>query len=155
MAKTVDQFQEEAFEYINNPENKIHLNVQKKKIVREEYLSELKKRARKEGLTEEEADDVAFLSKKLSGASVFSTLLSRTRYFRYPFVAENDIRIKRLGKREGTDLEFNTKEEYERYIEFITNRNSTSISTEMLHRFSRTRIPANRHSSFLSCVSAC
>ena len=43
-------------------------------------------------------------------------------------VDEDDIRCKRLGKRESCDISFGTKEEYERYVEFITNRNNTNIS---------------------------
>lgn len=61
---TVEQFQKEIFDEINNPNNKIHLKIQKKQIERVPYLEEVKKRAKSQGLSEEEMNDVCYLVEK-------------------------------------------------------------------------------------------
>lgn len=129
MARTIEQFQEDIFEEINNPENKIYLKVQKKQIERIPYLNEIRKKGKREGLSEEEVEDVCFLVEKaLWGFGILDELIEDPDVSDIRLVDENDVRLKRLGKREESGLSFGTKEEYERYIEFITNRNNTNIS---------------------------
>lgn len=129
MSMKIEQFQEMIFEEINNPENKIHLKVQKKQIERNSYLNEIRKRAKREGISEEEVEDVCFLvNKALWGFGVLDELIEDPDVSDIRMVSEDDIRCKRLGKREDCDIVFGTKEEYERYVEFITNRNNTNIS---------------------------
>lgn len=126
---TIEQLQEEIFEEINNPENKIHLKVQKKQIERVPYLDSIRRRAKKEGISEEDAEDLCFLVEKaLWGFGCLDELIEDPDISDIRLVCEDDIRVKRLGKREATDIKFESKEEYKRYVEFITNRNSTNIS---------------------------
>lgn len=127
--KDIVQLQQEIFEEINNPENRIHLKVSKKEIDREEYLESLKKRCLKEGVLPEEAEDLCYLvDKALWGFGMLDPLIQDETISDIRLIDENTIAIKRLGKRERTDFKFRSKEEYERYIEFITNRNNTNIS---------------------------
>jgi pilus assembly protein CpaF len=126
---TVEQFQKEIFDEINNPNNKIHLKIQKKQIERVPYLEEVKKRAKSQGLSEEEMNDVCYLvEKSLWGFGCLEDLIEDETISDIRLINENEIRIKRLGKREESDITFDSKEEYEKYIEFITNRNATNIS---------------------------
>ena len=126
---TVEQFQKEIFDEINNPNNKIHLKIQKKQIERVPYLEEIQKRAKSQGLSEEEMNDVCYLvEKSLWGFGCLEDLIEDETISDIRLINENEIRIKRLGKREESDITFDSKEEYEKYIEFITNRNATNIS---------------------------
>ena len=129
MAMSIEDFQEMIFEEINNPDNKIHLKVQKKQIERVSYLEEIRRRAKREGISPEEVEDVCFLVEKaLWGFGCLDELIENPDISDIRLVSEDDIRIKRLGKREPSGITFGSKEEYERYIEFITNRNATNIS---------------------------
>lgn len=125
----VQEFQKEIFDEINNPENKIHLRVQKKQIVRDEYLDSIKKRCKKAGLSEEESADVVYLvDKALWGFGIIDELIQDDTISDIRLISEDNIRIKRHGKRMATDIKFSSEEEYKRYIEYITNRNATTMS---------------------------
>ena len=127
--KDIEQLQEEVFKEIENPENRVYLRVSKKQIIREDYLAELKKKCLREGVTEEEADDLCFLvDKALWGFGALDTLIQDEDVSDIRLIDENTVRIKRLGKREETLVKFESKQEYERYIEFITSRNNTNMS---------------------------
>lgn len=129
MAKDIAQIQKEIFDEIEDPENKIPLKISKKQINREEYLGDLKKRCMAEGATEEQADDVVFLvDKSLWGFGIIDPLISDEEISDIRLVDENTVRVKRLGKRESTNVRFKDETEYERYIEFITSRNNTNVS---------------------------
>lgn len=129
MAMSIEEFQEQIFEEINDPYNKIYLKVQKKQIERFSYLEEIRKRAKREGIPEEEVEDVCLLVEKaLWGFGCLDELIENPDISDIRLVSEDDVRIKRLGKREPSGITFGSKEEYERYIEFITNRNATNIS---------------------------
>lgn len=131
MAKTIVDIQNEIFAEINDPANKIHLEVQKKELDRDEYLKHIKTRCLNEGATEEEANDVCLLvDKSLWGFGVIDFLVNDDDTVSdIRLIDEKNIRIKRLGKREKTNFSFASKEEYLKYIEFITNRNNTNMSS--------------------------
>lgn len=127
--KTVQEVQREVFEEINNPSNKIHLKVQKKELLRDDYLEKIRKKCEKEGLEEEEIEDILLLvDKSLWGFGIIDELIMNPDISDIRLMNENQIRIKKMGKRYGTHLKFESREEYERYIDFITNRNNTNIS---------------------------
>lgn len=129
MSLSVVELQEQIFNEINNPENKIYLQVQKKTLDKDTYLQGIRKRCEKEKLSEEETEDVVYLvEKSLWGFGILDDLINDDDVSDIRLVNENTIRMKRLGKREPTGLRFASKEEYLRYIEFITNRNNTNIS---------------------------
>lgn len=125
----VEEFQAKIFDEINDPDNKVYLQVQKKQIERESYLNDLRKRAKKEGIPEEETEDICFLVEKaLWGFGILDELIENPDVSDIRLVAEDDVRIKELGVRKPSGIVFDSKDEYERYIEFITNRNNTNIS---------------------------
>ena len=129
MPKDIVQLQEEVFNEIQNPENKIHLKVSRKQIERDSYLESIKKRCLKEGIDEADAEDLCFLvDKALWGFGILDPLIQDETISDIRLVDENTIRIKRNGVREETAYKFTDKSEYEKYIEFITNRNNTNIS---------------------------
>lgn len=128
--KDVIELQREIFEEINDPENKIHLMVQKKTLKRDEYLDSIRKRCRKEGLTEEEdIEDICYLvDKALWGFGILDELINDPEISDIRLIDENTVRVKRKGVREETDVRFDNQDVYENYIDFITNRNNTNIS---------------------------
>lgn len=129
MLKTVQEVQKEIFDEINDPKNQIHLKVQKKILTRDEYLDEIRKRCEKERLDEEEIEDIVFLvDKSLWGFGIIDDLIMDPDVSDIRLMNENQVRIKKMGKRYPTNIKFDSKEEYERYIDFITNRNNTNMS---------------------------
>ena len=127
--KTVQEIQNQIFEEINDPQNKIQLKVQKKQINRDEYLKEIENRCKKAGLSDDETIDILLLvDKSLWGFGILDELIYDPEISDIRLINENSIRVKRLGKRESSNIHFASREEYERYIEFITNRNNTNIS---------------------------
>jgi len=130
MAKTAAELQEEIFKEIDNPETRIQIKVQKRELNREEYLRGIRERCEAERLSAEEADDIVFLvDKALWGFGIIDALINVDDTVSDVRLMDKDnIRIKRLGKREGTDIAFKSDVEYERYIELITNRNQTTMS---------------------------
>lgn len=126
---TVQEIQEEIFNEINNPENKIHLKVQKKLLDRDEYLNSIKARCQKAGLEDEETEDVLYLvNKALWGFGIIDDYINDPDISDIRLIDENTVRIKKKGKRLATPIKFASQMEYEKYIEFITNRNNTNMS---------------------------
>lgn len=126
---TVQDVQKQIFEEINDPKNQIHLRVQKKTLDRDEYLGSIKKRCEKDGLSEEETEDIVYLvDKSLWGFGIIDDLIMDPDISDIRLMDENHVRIKRLGKRYPANVKFNSKEEYEKYIDFITSRNNTNMS---------------------------
>ena len=129
--KSVTEVQKEIFEEIDNPSNKIHLRVQKKDLDRDTYLSDIRKRCEKEGLEEEEVNDIVYLvDKSLWGFGIIDDLIQDPDISDIRLTSENNIRIKKEGKRYPTNLRFDSREAYEKYIDFITSRNNTNISIQ-------------------------
>lgn len=130
MAKSAADVQNEIFADIENPEKKIMLRVQKKEIARESYLEGIRNRCFSEGLSEEETEGIVYLvDKSLWGFGILDAFINVDDTISdVRLIDENNVRIKRLGKREATDIKFSSYGEYKRYIEFITNRNHTTMS---------------------------
>lgn len=129
MGKTVIEVQSEIFDEINDPQNKVYVKLQKKMINQDEYLEDVRKRCLKEGLSEEETDDIVLLvNKSLWGFGIIDDYVNDPDVSDIRLVNENTVRIKKLGKRYATGVKFASRNEYERFIELITNRNNTNIS---------------------------
>ena len=125
----IQQFQQDVFNEINDPQKQIYLRVQKKKIERKAYLNEIKEKGLKQGLEEKEVNDVVYLvDKALWGFGIIDELIMDPDISDIRLIDEKQIRIKKLGKRFPTDIVFQSVSEYERYIDFITSRNNTNIS---------------------------
>ena len=126
---TVQDVQKEIFDEINDPKNQIHLKVQKKVLDRDEYLETIRRRCKKEGLEEEEIEDIVFLvDKALWGFGIIDDLIMDPDISDIRLMDENHVRIKKLGKRYPANIKFESREEYEKYIDFITSRNNTNMS---------------------------
>lgn len=130
MAKTVAELQDEIFREIDDPGTRIQVKVQQKELNREDYLASIRERCLAEKLTPEETNDIVFLvDKSLWGFGILDALVNVDDTVSDLRLTDKDtIRLKRLGKREATDIKFNSDVEYERYIELITNRNQTTMS---------------------------
>lgn len=128
MGNVID-VQAEIFEEINNPENGIFLKVQQKQLVRDDYLGNIRKRCQAAELTSEETEDVLFMVDKiLWGFGILDELIADPDVSDIRLMNENNIRIKKKGKRYPTNVKFKDRKAYEDYIEFITSRNNTNMS---------------------------
>lgn len=126
---SIIEFQKALFDEINNPETGIMLRVQQRQLTRESYLKDVKRRCVKEGLTEDETEDILYLvDKALWGFGIIDELINDPDISDIRLVDENTVRVKKLGKRYATNIKFADRNAYERYIQFITNRNNTSMS---------------------------
>ena len=114
---------------INNPENHIFLQVQKKELSRENYLGQIRRRCEKAKLKKEETDDIIYLvDRMLWGFGILEELIENPDISDIRLINENSVRIKKKGKRYGTNIKFKDKTAYRQYIEFITSRNNTNMS---------------------------
>jgi pilus assembly protein CpaF len=133
--------EEKAFDkiwrdYINDPQNRIYLRVQKKDLDRKAFRQKILDDAEKRGVSMEAATYVADdIDKALFGFDIIDDLVSHDDSVSdIRLVSENDIRIKRFGKRLpaldkfGRPLRFESKEAYIRFIEHITTRNNTNTA---------------------------
>lgn len=129
MGKSIEEIQKKVFEEINDPEQQIYLKVQKKKLTREDYLGKIRKMCENEGCEKEETEDLLYLvDKSLWGFGIIDDLIRDPDISDIRLVDENTIRIKKLGKRYASNIKFDSDTEYTQYINFITNRNDTSMS---------------------------
>lgn len=131
MGKSIVEIQSEIFNEINDPSTRIQLKVQEKKIDRNAFLADIKQRVLNEGISEEDADDVAYLvDKALWGWGPIDDLIEDDDISDIRIIDEDNIRIKKLGKRMGTNIHFSSREEYNRFISFVAGRNKTNESIQ-------------------------
>lgn len=123
-------------DYINDPKNRIYLRVQKKDLDRKAFRQKILDDARERNVSMEAATYVADdIDKALFGFDIIDDLVSHDDSVSdIRLVSEDDIRIKRFGKRLpaldkfGRPLRFESKEAYTRFIEHITTRNNTNTA---------------------------
>lgn len=129
MASNARVLQEQILQEIDESRGQIYLDIRKKKLLREPYLEELEKRCEREGLEEEEAQEILELvDKMLWGFGILDDLIQDPDISDIRLISKDNIRIKKLGKRMGTDIQFADDASYNNYIEFITSRNETNMS---------------------------
>lgn len=127
---SISEFQDMIIERINNPENSIYIKVKKKAIDRVKYLESIREEGREYGLTDEELDDVVLLvDKTLWGFGVLDYLINEDDTISdIRLVNKDTVRVKRRGKRMDANIHFISDDEYKKYIQFITGRNSVNMS---------------------------
>ena len=131
MARSIIDIQEEIFNEINDPENKIHIKVQEKRIDRDTFLENIKARAMREGASKEDADDIVYLvDKALWGFGIIDDLIEDEEISDIRLIDKDNIRIKKNGERMGTNIKFVSDDEYRKFITFITGRNKTNMSVQ-------------------------
>ena len=127
--KSVAELQKEIMDRINDPEEHVFLDVSKKNITREEYLSDVRCQCEENGIDPEDTNDlVEQVDRVLWGFGILDDMIADPDISDIRLIDENHIRIKKLGKRYPADVRFASKSEFERYIDFITSRNETSMS---------------------------
>lgn len=128
--KNKELFRQKVMDEINNSNSLTFLKIQKKELTKEEFHEDLIDEAEDiYGLEEEDITDILEEVDKICwGFGIIDDLINDPSISDIRLIDENHVRIKRNGKREATDIKFASKEEYARYIEFITYRNSTALS---------------------------
>lgn len=125
------QVQDEIFKEINDEENALFLKVRKKEpgYTRNEYLAKTKQRCEDAGLTDVQTEDIIeSVDKMLWGFGIIDNLIADPDISDIRLIDENNIRIKKRGKRYGTKLKFLDYKSYIQFIDHITMRNQTNMS---------------------------
>lgn len=123
-------------DYINNPSNRVYLQVQKKTLDRNEFRQRILEDGKKRKISTEAATAVADdIDKALWGFDIIDDLINNDDEISdIRLVNENDICIKKRGKRypatdkDGNPIRFPSKDAYIRFIEHITTRNNTNTA---------------------------
>ena len=128
MAKTAEELREIIAKEIDD--KRFLVKVQQKEVSRNEYLETICKRCEEERLEEDATKEIVFfVDKTLWGFGLLDGLINTDDTVSdIRLMGANNVRLKRLGKREKANIQFKSDEEFSRYIEFITNRNQTTIS---------------------------
>ena len=127
---SVGDFQKMIMDEINESDNKIFLQVQKKTLNKNEFLNSIRNRAKEAKLTDEQIEDVLLLvTKTLWGFGPLDYYINEDPTISdIRLISKDEVRAKRNGVRETLNVKFSSDNEYDRYIELIAGRNSVNLS---------------------------
>lgn len=104
--------------------NLLHQN----KIKKEEFLEKSINYLMTKGVNENAAKEAADrFNDYIFGYNILNELIEDKDISDIRIIDENNIRVKRLGKREGTNLKFKDKEDYIRFVNYIAVKNKVNI----------------------------
>ena len=126
LKKSVDSLQY----YFTNIERHTLSQLHQKKISKEIFIDRAVKY-----LTDSQKIDDEIAKKAVDefinnnfGYSILDELIEDEDISDIRIINENNIRIKRLGKREGTNLKFKSKDEYIKFVNLIATKNRVNLS---------------------------
>lgn len=104
--------------------------VQKGLISKEDFLAQVKEfLIKNKGLNNSELEETIVAFKKyIWGYHIIDDLIFDTEISDIRIMNWDNIRVKRLGKRESTNLKFSNKEEYVNFVNYVATKNKTNIS---------------------------
>ena len=103
--------------------------VQKGLVTQEQFLEQVKGFLRSRKLSEAEIDKTIVAFKKyIWGYHVIDDLIFDKEVSDIKIIDENNVRIKRLGKRESTDITFASQDDYLAFVNYVATKNKTNIS---------------------------
>ena len=123
-------------DYIDDPTNRIYIQVQRKTLKRKDFRQKIVEDGKKRGISDDVVKAVADdIDKALWGFDIIDDLINNDDSVSdIRLINENDIRVKKRGKRmaatdkNGDPIRFPSKEAYIRFIEHITTRNNTNTA---------------------------
>ena len=101
--------------------------VQKGFLSKEDFLQQVRSFL-KQRKVEDVDKTLAMFKKYIWGYHVIDDLIFDKDVSDIKIMNENNIRIKRLGKREGTDISFLSKDDYISFVNYVATKNKTNIS---------------------------
>jgi len=103
--------------------------VQKGAMSKEQFLEQVKMFLRGRKLEEEKIDSTIVAFKKyIWGYHVIDDLIFDKEVSDIKIMNSDNVRVKRLGKRESTDVTFGSDEDYLSFVNYIATKNKTNIS---------------------------
>lgn len=98
-------------------------------LPKEQFLEQVKQFLIKNGVTKEQLNyNMVSFSKYIWGYHVLDDLIYDDSISDIKVLNESNIRIKRHGKRESTDIKFASKKDYVSFVNYVAIKNKVSIS---------------------------
>lgn len=120
---------DETMKIVTSPDNKYLTNIQNGNIEKEEFLEIIKRQLEKFTSDEDQIkDSLERLDKWIWGYYIIEDFLNDDRISDVKIYNENNIRLKRKGKRIGTNEKFKNKSDYLRFVDNICAKNKVSLT---------------------------
>lgn len=127
--KTPNELLQDIIEHFTVVDKKSLNLVQRGVLGKEDFLEQVKTFIVHRGITEELADEtVVAFRKYIWGYHVLDDFIYDDSISDIKVINENNIRIKRYGKRESTDVKFADKSDYLSFVNYVAIKNKTNIS---------------------------
>lgn len=129
MKRTDDDILDDLIEHFANTKRKVIVNMNRGQISREEFLFEVDEFFRLRRIPAAKAAEVKSAYEKfLFGYYILDELINDLTISDIRAMNENNIRIKRRGKRLSTDIKFKSKEDFKRFVEQVAIKNEVNLS---------------------------
>lgn len=103
--------------------------VQKGLATQEQFLEQVRGFLRSRKLAPDKIEETIIAFKKyIWGYHVIDDLIFDKEVSDIKVINENNVRIKRLGKRESTDITFGSQDDYLSFVNYVATKNKTNIS---------------------------
>lgn len=127
--KTPNELLQDIIEHFTVVDKKSLNLVQRGVLGKEDFLEQVKTFIVHRGITEELADEtVVAFRKYIWGYHVLDDFIYDDSISDIKVINEDNIRIKRYGKRESTDVKFADKSDYLSFVNYVAIKNKTNIS---------------------------
>jgi pilus assembly protein CpaF len=128
-AKTNEDLLQDIIEHFTVVDKKSLNLVQRGVLSKEDFLAQVKNFIIHRGISEEQTfATVEAFRKYIWGYHVLDDLIYNDDISDIKVIDENNVRIKRLGKRESTDICFASVNDYISFVNYIAIKNKTNIS---------------------------
>lgn len=127
--KTSDELLRDIIEHFTIVDKKSLNLVQRGVLSKDDFVEQVKTFIVHRGVSEEQAQEtVAAFKKYIWGYHVLDDFIYDPTISDIKVINENNIRVKRLGKRESTDVKFASKSDFVAFVNYIAIKNKTNIS---------------------------
>ena len=127
--KTPDELLHDIIEHFTVVDKKSLNLVQRGVLGKEDFLEQVKTFIVHRGVSEELADQTVTAFKKyIWGYHVLDDFIYDDSISDIKVINENNVRIKRYGKRESTNVKFASKNDYLSFVNYVAIKNKTNIS---------------------------
>lgn len=127
--KTDEELLQDIIEHFTVVDKKSLNLVQRGVLSKEDFLAQVKNFIVHRGVSEEQSEStVDAFRKYIWGYHVLDDLIYNDDVSDIKVINENNVRIKRLGKRESTEIRFASVNDYQSFVNYIAIKNKTNIS---------------------------
>lgn len=127
--KTPEELLQDIIEHFTVVDKKSINLVQRGFLSKDEFLIQVKEFIINRGANEDTTNQtIAAFKKYIWGYHVLDDLIYDDSVSDIKVIDENNVRIKRLGRREATDIRFASKTDYISFINYVAIKNKTNVS---------------------------